>query len=221
MPGTARPCAPTGRDRFGSGRAAARPRRARREKATRPGCCRRLGPFPAGLPRHPQLSPEQGAPSGALGAGPEAAAPGPTSLVSDLSAQVFWTCRDGFRRRQRETSWNCSLAPSSRALSRPGCSCTKVLISSCPRLGAEHALGICHGVVGNFATVSRTEREEGLPCHSVPCPAPRVKPARQGKQSSLSSCWGPWCHTAPDPMSGLASWPAPEPAAHSLPCPWN
>lgn len=66
MPGTARPCAPTGRDRFDSGRAAARPRRARREKATRPSCCRRLGPLLAGLP---QLSPEEGALSGALGAG--------------------------------------------------------------------------------------------------------------------------------------------------------
>lgn len=121
----------------------------------------------------------------ALGAGPEAAAPGPTSLVSDLSAQVFWTCRDGFRRRQRETSWNCSLAPSSRALSRPGCSCTKVLISSCPRLGAERVLGICHGVVGNFATVSRTEREEGLPCHLVPALLPGL--SQRGRENSQVS----------------------------------
>jgi len=45
--------------------------------------------------------------------------------------------------------------PTSQGLSRPGCSYTKALISSCPRLGAEHALAICHEAVGNFATVSR------------------------------------------------------------------
>ena len=66
------------------------------------------------------------------------------------SAQVLWTCRDGFRRRQRETSWSWSLAsspPASQALSCPGCSYIKLLISSCPRLAVEHALGICHEAV--------------------------------------------------------------------------
>lgn len=55
-------------------------------------------------------------------------------------------------------------APSSKALACPGCSCAKALVSSCPRLGAEHTLGICHEAVENFATVSRrVEQEEGLP----------------------------------------------------------
>lgn len=90
------------------------------------------------------------------------------------SAQVLWTCRDGFRRRQRETSWSRSLAsspPAPQALSCPGCSCIKLLISSCPRLGAEHALGICHEAVGNFATVSRRASwKRGFPCHPRPLP---------------------------------------------------
>lgn len=171
MPGTARPCAPTGRDRFGSGRAAAQPRRARGEKATRPGGRRRLSPFPAGLPRHPQLSPEEGAPSGALGAGPEAAAPGPTSWSLTSPPRCSGPAETGSEGAREKPAGTVAWHPAPRALSRPGCSCTKVLISSCPRLGAEHALGICHGAVGNSATVSRTEREEGLPCHWVPCPA--------------------------------------------------
>lgn len=103
------------------------------------------------------------------------ARPGLSQSLSP-SAQVLWTCRDGFRRRQRETSWNWSLAPSPpapQALSRPGCSCIKLLISSCPRLGAEHALGICHKAAGNFATVStRVEQEEGA-SPAVLCPFPK------------------------------------------------
>lgn len=76
------------------------------------------------------------------------------------------------QRRQRETSWSRSLAPSpptSQALSRPGCSCTKALISSCPRLGAEQALDICHEAVGNFATVSRRAGQEEWASLAIHC----------------------------------------------------
>lgn len=64
------------------------------------------------------------------------------------------------QRRQRENQLELEPgtqlpAPPSQALCRPGCSRTKALISSCPRLGAEHALALGHEAVGNFATVSR------------------------------------------------------------------
>lgn len=43
----------------------------------------------------------------------------------------------------------------------PGCSCSKALVSSCPRLGAEHALGICHEAVGNFASLQEGRAGRG------------------------------------------------------------
>ena len=74
-----------------------------------------------------------------------------------------------------------------QALSRPGCSCITLLISGCPHLGVEHALGICHEAVGNCATVSgRAEREEGLPLLSTAA-SPRVKPRRQGRKLQVSA----------------------------------
>lgn len=109
------------------------------------------------------------------------------------SAQVLWTCRDGFRRRQRETSWSRSLAsspPAPQALSCPGCSCIKLLISSCPRLGAERALGICHEAVGNFATVSRRASwKRGFPCHPRPLPQGLN---REGGRKRIKCQWHLW-----------------------------
>lgn len=79
------------------------------------------------------------------------------------------------QRRQRETSWSWGLAPSpsSPGPLPPWCSCIKVLISSCPRLGAEHALAICHEAVGDFATVSRRARQEERATPAIRCPFPK------------------------------------------------
>lgn len=109
-------------------------------------------------------------------------APPPWSLTSPPRCSgPAETGSEGAREKPAGTvAWH----PAPQAPSRPGCSCTKVLISSCPRLGAEHALGICHGVVGNFATVSRTEREEGLPCHSVPALLPGL--SQRGRKTVKS-----------------------------------
>lgn len=79
------------------------------------------------------------------------------------------------QRRQRETSWSWSLAPSpsSPGPLPPWCSCIKVLISSCPRLGAEHALAIRHEAAGDFATVSRRARQEERAIPTIHCPFPK------------------------------------------------
>lgn len=85
--------------------------------------------------------------------------------------------------------------PGSRAHSPPGCSCTKVLISSGPRLGAEHALGICHEAAGTFATVSRgAEQEGGFPDDPIHCSSSMGQVGQavkaRDKMSGLSSSHG-------------------------------
>lgn len=111
---------------------------------------------------------------------------------------------------------------SSKALARPGCSCTKVLISSCPRLGAEHALGICHEVAGNFAIAAgRAGQEEGAaPAVLFIVPSPELEPRRQGEAyqiAAASMVQNVTLRTPPGPqLSGLGSWLALEPAAVSM-----
>lgn len=101
---------------------------------------------------------------GSLGAGQDSEDKANPPLVNDLSAQVCGLAKMGSEGAREEPAgapaWH--PAPSSKALACHGCSCAKALVSSCPRLGAEHALGLCHEAVGNFATVSRrAEQEEG------------------------------------------------------------
>lgn len=95
---------------------------------------------------------------------------GPPSLVNDLSAQVFRTCRDGFRRRQRGTIWSGARhqLPAPRLSPALAAAAPRLLLAAAPAR-AEHTLGLCHEAVGNFATVSRrVEQEEG----ASPPPAP-------------------------------------------------
>lgn len=76
--------------------------------------------------------------------------------------------------------------PAPRPLPAPAAAVAKALVSSCPRLGAEHALGTCHEAVGNFATVSgRAEQEEGASPQSPSLP-PRHFCSRHGRHEEAS-----------------------------------
>lgn len=109
-------------------------------------------------------TPQDWIPPGSLGAGQdsEGKAHHPWSMTSlPRCCGLAETGLEGAREEPAGTgAWH--PAPSSRPLSCPGCSCAKALVSSCPRLGAEHALGICHEAVGNFATGGQSGKR-GLP----------------------------------------------------------
>lgn len=111
-------------------------------------------------------APQDRIPLGSLGVGQdsEGKAHHPWSMTSlPRCFRLAETSSEGAREEPAGAgTWH--PAPSSQALACPGCSCAKALVSSCPRLGTEHTLGICHEAVGNFATVSRrVEQEEGAP----------------------------------------------------------
>lgn len=131
--------------------------------------CQALGPSVrwASWP-HPYQAPKlswEGIPLRTLGAGPglpQSRAPlprccGPAETGSEGARETSW-------------SWGLAPAPGSPGPLPPWRSCIKVLISSCPRLGAEHALAICHELVGDFATVSRRARQEEWATTATHCP---------------------------------------------------
>lgn len=57
--------------------------------------------------------------------------------------------------------------PAPQALSCPGCSCIRALISSCPRLGAEHLWAFAMRRLG---ILQQSPGRGGFPCRPLPLP---------------------------------------------------
>ena len=80
--------------------------------------------------------------------------------------------------------------PSSPGPLPPWLQLHQAFISSCPRLAAEHALGICHEAAENFATVSRrVSWKRGFPCHPRPLPQGLNREGRRKNTKCQQHLW--------------------------------
>lgn len=102
------------------------------------------------------------------------------------------TGSEGAREEAAGAVWTGTWLPSSKAPTCPGCHGSGVLISGCPRLGAEHALGMCHEALGILQQSQGGQgRKRGIPHSPLLCPFSTAQAKKARKNDKFQQL--PWC----------------------------